>query len=233
MDERRRYLRLTTRRPALAIALALASLVVSLAGCKGGLFTKASDTFPGVAAPAQRMEMLTKKTEEARAGGPAAQEAWAARLAERFPKERDPIIRVAMVQAIGGFDVASARAVVRRATKDSEADVRVVACQMLGKTPGSDGASVLAEILGSDTDQDVRLAAAEALGKTRDPKAIAALGLALEDRDPAMQYRAVTSLRKIAPKDLGNDAEKWRQYVKSETPGETPGSVADRGEKKY
>jgi HEAT repeat protein len=73
---------------------------------------------------------------------------------------------------------------------------------------------VLRERLASDTDIDVRLAAADALGEIRDPASVAALGAALEDRDPSMQHQAVRSLRKVAPTDLGNDVERWRQYVK-------------------
>jgi HEAT repeat protein len=76
---------------------------------------------------------------------------------------------------------------------------------------------VLRERLASDSDVDVRLAAAESLGTIRDPASMAALAAALDDRDPAMQHRAVQSLRQIAPNDLGNDADRWRQYVKDGT----------------
>ena len=84
----------------------------------------------------------------------------------------------------------------------------------LGKQKGATASEVLRERLASDTDLDVRLAAAEALGEIRDPASVPALGVALQDRDPAMQYQAVCSLRQVAPTDLGNDVERWRQYVK-------------------
>ncbi len=76
----------------------------------------------------------------------------------------------------------------------------------------------LQEALGSETDADVRLAAARALGQTGDAGAVPALGTALEDRDPAMQYRAVSSLRQVAPQDQGNDVDRWRAYIKGEPP---------------
>jgi hypothetical protein len=42
-----------------------------------------------------------------------------------------------------------------------------------------------------------------------------------------MQYRAVLSLQKVTGKDLGNDVERWQQYVKGERPAPTP-SLAER-----
>ena len=81
---------------------------------------------------------------------------------------------------------------------------------------------LLSEALRSDVDADVRLAAAKALGETKNPAAVAALGEALTDADPAMQYRAVLSLKKVTGKDLGNDVDRWQQYVKGEQPEPTP-----------
>jgi hypothetical protein len=49
---------------------------------------------------------------------------------------------------------------------------------------------------------------------------VPALGVALEDPDPAMQYRAVNSLRAISGRDLGNDVQQWRLYVKGQLPEE-------------
>ena len=76
-------------------------------------------------------------------------------------------------------------------------------------------------------DADVRLAAAKALGETKNREAVAALGEALDDSDPAMQYRAVLSLKQVTGKDLGNDVNRWQQYVKGEPPEPTP-SLAER-----
>ena len=65
-----------------------------------------------------------------------------------------------------------------------------------------------------DTDPDIRKAAASALGQTHEQVAIMALGNALEDKDPAMQFCAVVSLRKVSGQDLGNDVDRWRAAVK-------------------
>ena len=58
---------------------------------------------------------------------------------------------------------------------------------------------------------------------------MAALGAALEDRDPAMQYRAVQSLQAVTGQNFGNDVERWQQYVRGEVPkSREPTSLAER-----
>ena len=92
-----------------------------------------------------------------------------------------------------------------------------------------EAAAVLSQVLTGDDDPDVRLEAIEALGQCRDPAAVAALGPALEDRDPAMQYRAVLALKELTGEDFGNDVDRWRQYVQGDVPVQTPpSSLAER-----
>ena len=86
---------------------------------------------------------------------------------------------------------------------------------------------VLAGALAGDTNFDVRLAAARALGNVpHDPRAIAALGIALKGSDnPAMTYRVVSSLKSASGKDFGSDVNQWQQYADSFIPQQpaTPG----------
>ena len=79
----------------------------------------------------------------------------------------------------------------------------------------------LSEALRGDVDADVRLAAAKALGETKNTAATAALGEALNDSDPAMQYQGVLALQKVTGKDLGDDVNRWQQYVKNGQPEPT------------
>ena len=74
---------------------------------------------------------------------------------------------------------------------------------------------MLADMLAHDRDKDVRMAAARGLGQSHEQIAKQALGAALDDNDPAMQHRAMVSLKTVTGKDLGNDVDKWRQYVKT------------------
>ena len=74
---------------------------------------------------------------------------------------------------------------------------------------------------------DVRLAAGRALGQLGGDDAVAALRPALDDPDPALQYRAMQSLREITGKDFGDNVVSWREYVRGEgAPAEI--SLVDR-----
>jgi len=101
---------------------------------------------------------------------------------------------------------------------DPDPDVRLAACQAWVKRESAEATPGLIGLLNGDLNPEVRLAAAKALGQRKDPAAVPALGNALEDSDPAMQYQAVMSLRQITGKDFGSDVNQWRQYVKGETP---------------
>jgi hypothetical protein len=104
--------------------------------------------------------------------------------------------------------------------------------------PTEDGAvQVLAGALAGDTNLDVRFAAARALGEVpHDPRAIAALGLALRGSDnPAMTYSLVSSLKSTSGKDFGTDVKQWQQYADSFIPqqpvtpdGQPPSAIAGR-----
>lgn len=217
-------------------ALGLCLCLVGLAGCKAGgwpsldgLLGKTSDQVPGVMAPEERVAAIRKMTGEAVRQGPEAQESLAQKLAGLYPREPDALIRGELTRAARSLRGPTADSLLREATKDVDPDVRIDACEALRTRGGLEAAAALAEVLGSDTDPDVRLAAARALGETRDAAAVPALGAALEDRDPAMQHRAVSSLRQVAPQDLGNDAERWRHYVRGQpVPPPKPVSVVDR-----
>ena len=79
-----------------------------------------------------------------------------------------------------------------------------------------------------DPEELLQSAAAKALGETKSPAAVAPLGEALADSDPAMQYRAVLSLQQATGKDFGTSVERWQQYVKQQRPQEPGASLANR-----
>lgn len=207
-----------------------------LSGCAGSgwmdswswpLASKTSDVVPGIPSPAERIALLREVGEKNFA--PEEQERIARELAAVYRQEDDPLIRAEIVRALARNQSEAAGEVLRTALNDSDRDVRMAGCKAWGHRRDEEAVSQLSRALGSDTDIDVRLAAAEALGATGQPGAVTALGQALEDRDPAMQYRAVASLREVSGKDFGNDVEQWREYVKGESPGpRKPVSVVER-----
>jgi HEAT repeat protein len=150
-------------------------------------------------------------------------------LAQGIQKESDPLVRCEILRTLAALPSPTSLAILTAGVKDPDSQVRMTACEMLGKQHDAGAVARLSEALTSDTDGDVRLAAAKALGESHDPAAVPALGHALEDKDPAMQRRAVLSLQAVTGKDYGNDVSRWRAYVHNEPvpPDATP-SLAER-----
>ena len=187
----------------------------------------ASDQLPGVVTPAERISELQKLSETA--AGRSADEKLkvSEQLASSIRTEKDPLIRVEIIRALGRYPGPAADAILKAALSDTDTNVRVAACEAWGRRGDVQAVALLSEALRSDVQSDVRLAAAKALGETRNPAAVPALGEALADADPAMQYRAVLSLKQATGKDLGNSVDRWQQYVKGEPPAPAP-TLAER-----
>ena len=176
----------------------------------------ASDKMAGVVPPRERIEKLKKLSEAAATATPEQRQQVSEQLAASIRTEKDPLIRLEIIRTLGRYPGPAADAILKAALNDSDVHVRVVACEAWGKRNDAQAVSLLAEALRSDVDADVRLAAAKALGETKNPAAVAPLGEALSDSDPAMQYRAVLSLKQATGKDLGDSVQRWQQYVKGE-----------------
>ena len=157
-------------------------------------------------------------------------------LARQMQVEPDPLVRQAAVSAIAEFRTPMAQQVLEAGLADENRAVRVACCQALGRRavagvsdPGHNSVPSLANALRAEKDIDVRLAAAEALGKIKSPEAIQALVVALDDRDPALQYVGVQSMKAITGQDYGPDVQAWRSIATggSPLPPQTP-SLAER-----
>jgi HEAT repeat protein len=186
-----------------------------------------SDTLPGVVTPAERMEGLNKLLADAPKASPEQKQLISNQLATSIRDEKDPLIRTQIVRTLGAYPGVSADAVLKAAMNDSDVEARMAACEAWGRHHDEQAVQILSTAMHGDADSDVRLAAAKALGDTMHPTAVKPLGDALDDTDPAMQYRAVLSLKKVTGKDFGNDVNRWQQYVKGETPSPPP-SLAER-----
>ncbi len=149
----------------------------------------------------------------------AEQKHWAHEMKYLLETQQSPLLRAAAVDALAELAVPEADSGLALALKDKDPTVRIAACRAWAQHGGKQAIEHLAEMLGSDTNLDVRLAAAKALGRFKDPTAYEALGLALDDSDPALQYRAVESLKEASGRDFGNDLDAWRRLARGENPG--------------
>jgi HEAT repeat protein len=150
-------------------------------------------------------------------------------LARQLQVEPDPLVRQAVIRAIAEYRTPMAQQVLEAGLADQDEMVRVKCCQALGQRAEATAVPKLAATLREDKNHDVRLAAANALGQIKTPDAIQALTIALDDRDPAMQYAGVQSMKSITGKDYGPDVQAWRQVAAGQTPAppETP-TIAER-----
>ncbi len=187
----------------------------------------ASDELPGVTPPSQRMEEYRQLSDKAAQASPEERKRVSEQLAATIRTEQDPLVRLEIIRALGRYPGAAADAILTAAMSDSEARVRIAGCEAWGKRQDAQAVELLAEAFRSDVEADVRLAAAKALGETKNPAAVKILGEGLNDRDPAMQYRAMLALKQATGKDLGNNVERWQRYVQGEKDVSSP-SWAER-----
>jgi HEAT repeat protein len=150
-------------------------------------------------------------------------------LARQIQVEPDPLVRQAVITSIAEYRTPMSQQVLEAGLNDENTAVRVACCRALAKRAEPTSVASLAGALRSDKDVDVRMAAAEALGKINSPDSIKSLAVALDDRDPALQYAGVQSLKAITGKDYGPDVQAWRQVATGEKPPEPSApSVAER-----
>ena len=152
----------------------------------------------------------------------------AVRLSQWLGQDVPSTLRQELVKTLGTLRTPGAAPALRVAVNDGDADVRVAACQAWGTMGGPEAVPMLAQVLGSDTDLDVRLAATRELARFNEPAAVQALGLALDDSDPAMQYRAVQSLKSATGRNYGNDVPAWREFVRGGNPPPYQPTLAER-----
>lgn len=150
-------------------------------------------------------------------------------LARQIQVEPDPLVRQSVIRAIAEFHTPMAQQVLEAGLGDENKAVRIECCRELGKRAEAPSVASLANALRGDKDEDVKMAAAQALGKIKSPESLQALTAALDDRDPAMQYVGVQSMKSVTGKDYGPDVQAWRQVATGGTPpAPAAPSIAER-----
>lgn len=176
----------------------------------------------------QKVNDLRALRKNAPGMSPAEQEEWSRRLAEFASDSSNPLLQEEAVRTLGALPTATAVEALRQAITNGPTDVRIAACEAWGQVGGPDAVQQLATIVGSDTDFDVRVAATRELSRFNDPIAVRAMGVALEDESPALQFRAMESLRVATGRDYGNSVPAWRQFVQGGNPPEPRPSLVQR-----
>jgi HEAT repeat protein len=211
----------------------LLGLIVSAGGCQSNPFSsKPSATAADIAkygpTSAEKIKRLQEQAEQSKGSDALAQQQNTQELARQIQTERDPLVRAQILRTLALYPTPLADAVLHAATNDPEEMVRLTACELWGQRPGEQAVKNLKDRLNNDESLDVRLAAARALGKTGQKNAVDALAVALEDPNPAMQFRAVESLKNLSGVDLGDDVQKWREYVQTPVERRPQPTIADR-----
>lgn len=175
-----------------------------------------------------RLEELSSLRDGAAGLNEAEQARVAQQLNQALVEDPSPLYRSEVVRVLGTLPTPVAAEGLRRAIQDDDTGVRIAACHAWADRGDQEALQVLGHIVGSDTDLDVRMAATRGLAKFNDPAAVRALGLALDDSNPALQHRAIQSLKDVTGKDYGNSVPEWRRFVRGEPVGrpESP-SIAE------
>jgi hypothetical protein len=187
---------------------------------------KKEETGPHVITPKDKMEQMRALSENSEKMTPELQQRVAEELAQGIAHEQDPILRAQVLRTLGHCPSEKSGAMLAAGLHDQNRDVRIAACEGLGRHGGPLAGTELARVLADDADMDVRLAAARGLGAAKVPTSMPALGDALDDQDPAMQHRAMASIKQISGKDFGNDIGAWREFAKNGTEPEQPSFIA-------
>jgi hypothetical protein len=231
--ERNRKRPRSLRAPALARGIVVLVACAALAGCtsfigyRGWPYPERDRT--SFHTPSMRIDTIEQFASRADGTDSQEQRDYTDQLARQIQIEPDPLVRQAIIRATGEFRTALAYQIVEAGLRDESMQVRIASCESLGKRAEARSVASLGRAVREDEEQDVRLAAVEALGKIKDPSAVAAVSAALEDRDPAMQFVGVQSMKSITGKDYGPSVETWRQVAAGQTVPEPPApSIAER-----
>lgn len=139
------------------------------------------------------------------------------------------LLRAEAVAILAEIPSPEATQALRVAFNDKDVDVRIAGCRAWGRRGDAEALQMLSSVVEHDEDLDVRLAATEELSNFKHWDAVRALGLALDDKNPALQHRAVQSLKEVSGESYGDNVPAWREYVAGRNPPQPePPSLTER-----
>jgi len=178
-----------------------------------------TDVIPGVLTPAERIEMVRLKGENGRLADSQTQKMLIEHLTKEYADSPDPVLRQEVVKAVERMDAADGFNLLKYAAmKDENPFVRRAACRAIANIKTDESAAVLRHVIRRDTDKDVQLQAAKSIAAFQDKETIDTLGTLLDNRQPALRYQAMQSLKSCTHENYGDDVRRWKQYLAGQTP---------------
>jgi hypothetical protein len=138
---------------------------------------------------------------------------WSGHLNQMIEMDPSPEMRRLAVSAAGNLATSGALGLIEKGLKDDSIKVRMEACRALGNRREAQAANLLASTYGSETEIDVQHAALTALANHKGQIPLNSLRIALNDRNPATQRLAMSSLRGVTGNDFGNSPQSWLKAI--------------------
>jgi len=174
-----------------------------------------------------RIKKLAERSKAVKGGTPETRIEFTQELVRMMLEEHDPRVRCKILETAAAYDTAAATAICTGAMQDPSDMVRLEACDVWSKRGGEEALKLLVTRYQTDAELDVRLRALKRIGDLQDKAAIPVLARALEDADPAVQYRAVAALKQVSGRDLGNDVNAWREWAADPASDKVPWTIAE------
>lgn len=214
------------------LRLLLTLTCLSTCGCAEGLFWRAGKYTPWVQNQWAEEEkiadtLFSKKRRVSELTASALQapieekQRVAEELATYTRRNQVLLLRLFAIQHLGDLNCPASISALQTLSTDKSSDIRMAVIKAWQKLPGDQAIPQLQKMLGSDTDIDVRLAATRALANFSGQQTVAAIALALNDPDPALQLRATESLQQVTGESLGRNVQAWQDYVSQTLPSAT------------
>ncbi|GIW93764.1 MAG: hypothetical protein KatS3mg110_1805 [Pirellulaceae bacterium] len=150
-------------------------------------------------------------------------------LTRLIQEDSNLVLRITAVQSLMVFPPELSRQGIYAAATSQDAELRAAACPGLRQLGDEQAIALLVNLFEQDTNVDVRAAALRAMDGLDHPLVYRALAAALDDNDPALQYRAMEALAHTTGRRYGHDVAAWKAYLRGENPPEPrPGSWVER-----
>jgi len=210
--------------------IAFVAITIGLLGCAEGQFWRTGKYAPWVRKKWEaeeqiadtlfaRKRQMTEAVSSVAGGTVESQQQVANKLSEIILRDPILLLRLHAIKLITTLDCPKRAETLAIAANDPSSDIRIAAVKAFERIPGEDSIYHLQEILANDSDDDVRLAATRSLGNLPGQMSVRALGVALTDRNPALQVTATESLMQVTGQEsMGRDVTAWQNYVQQVSP---------------